>query len=236
MNSKIKNYVDVLFKGIPNTKKAQELKEEILSNLNDHFEAHIAEGKSENQAYTESLADLGDIDELLKDLEPEVDLKNKIDEYRVKRAKNTSISILLYILGVVFVIIFGTLDEIFGFGDQDKLAIIGVVCMFVCIAIATALIVYTHMSMPQDVAQYISRGSNHHNGTYNGSNKTLRILAAFMKIYWCVVLVIYLAISFSTGAWYITWLVWVIASALKNALFIFLDTDDDEINGVKNKD
>ena len=50
MNQKIKNYVDVLFDDIPNSRKAIELKEEILSNLNEHFEAHIAEGKSKNQA------------------------------------------------------------------------------------------------------------------------------------------------------------------------------------------
>ena len=43
-----------------------ELKEEILSNLNEHFEEHISEGKGENQAYTEALGDLGDIDDSAK--------------------------------------------------------------------------------------------------------------------------------------------------------------------------
>ena len=78
MNSKIKNYVDVLFNDVPKTRKAVELKEEILADLNEHFEAHIAQGKSENQAYTEALADLGDIDELLSSLAPERELKPKI--------------------------------------------------------------------------------------------------------------------------------------------------------------
>ena len=85
MNTKIKNYVDVLFNDVSKTRKAQELKEEILADLNEHYASHIAEGKSENQAYTDALADLGDIDELLASLAPERELKPKIDAYRVKR-------------------------------------------------------------------------------------------------------------------------------------------------------
>lgn len=233
MNSKIKNYVDVLFKDIPNTKKAKELKEEILSTMNDHFEAHIAEGKSENQAYTASVADLGDIDELLNTLEPEKELKSKIDDYRKIRAKNTSISVMLYIISVIFVVGFASISEVFEIGDSDKFAVFGIICMFLCIAAATGLLIYTHMSIPQDVSQYISKGY-HSKSSYNGDSKALRTLAAFMKIYWCVVLVIYLSISFSTGKWYITWLIWVIAAAIKNAVFIFFDVNDDEIDNISN--
>lgn len=234
MNSKIKNYVDVLFKDIPNTKKAQELKEEILSNLNDHFEEHLSQGKSENQAYTEALGDLGDIDELLKDLEPEEKLKEKIDNYRRTRAKNTSIAVTLYILSVVSVILFGGIPSITGKGNEGIGGLIGIIIMFILIAAATGLIIYTHMNIPQDVEQYISHERRNGLGQYNGNNKTLRTLAAFMKLYWMIVLIIYLFVSFSTGRWAWTWLIWLIASALKQAIFIFLDTNDDEINKYDN--
>ena len=60
------------------------------------------------------MADLGDIDDLLRDLEPEKELKGKIDDFRRIRAKNTSISVMLYILSLVFVIAFSTLPEFFG--------------------------------------------------------------------------------------------------------------------------
>lgn len=229
MNSKIKNYVDVLFKDIPNTKKAQELKEEILSTLNDHFEEHLAEGKSENQAYTASLADLGDIDELLKTLEPEKELKSKIDDYRKIRARNTSISVMLYIIGVIFVIAFASIPEVFNVGSSEKLAIIGVICMFICIAIATGLIIYTHMSMPQDVSQYISRKASN-TVNYSSNPKTARFLEAFSKLYWCLILIVYLLVSFSTGAWHLTWIIWIIGTAIKNAVYIFLNVSEDESN------
>ena len=227
MNTKIKNYVDVLFKDIPNTQKAQELKEEILSTLNDHFEAHIAEGKSENQAYTEALADLGDIDELLKGLEPDKELKAKIDVFRQKRAKNTALAVMLYILGIVCVIGFSTVPDMMNVERTELFPIVEVISMFVLIAIATGLIIYTNMSMPQDVSHYISqRSGRYHEIKYTGDSKALKIIASFMKVYWTLVLVIYLAVSFSTGMWAWTWLIWVIASAIKEAIYIFFNNEE----------
>lgn len=231
MNTKIQNYVDVLFKDIPNTKKALELKEEILSTLNDHFEEHIAEGKSENQAYTEALGDLGDIDELLKDLEPDQELKKKIDNYRVKRARNTAIGVALYILSVIFVIGFGGISELVCPDQVEIFGVIGVICMFLCIAAATGLIIYTHMSMPQDVGQYIHESKR--SIRLHSDSNTIRLLAAFMKVYWMIVLILYLAISFFTGRWGWTWLIWVIASAIKEAVYIFFGTDNEEVNSYK---
>lgn len=227
MNTKIKNYVEVLFRDIPNTQKAQELKEELLSTLNDHFEAHIAEGKSENQAYTEALADLGDVDELLKGLEPDRELKEKIDVYRQKRAKNTAIAVMMYILGTVCVIFFSTIPDMLDVKRTEIFPIIGVISMLVFAAFATGLIIYTNMSMPQDVSHYISQKSGkYHEIKYTGDSKALKIIASFMKVYWTLVLVIYLAVSFTTGMWAWTWLIWVIASAVKEAIYIFFSNEE----------
>lgn len=227
MNAKIENYVDVLFKGIPNTKKARELKEEILSNLNEHFEAHLKEGKSENQSYTESLADLGDVDELLKELEPDIELKKKIDSYRQKKAFITSISVMLYILSIVFVIGFTCIPELLDSPNEEVFCIVGVILMFVCIAVATGLLVFIHMSKPQDVADYIS--SNRVVNISIDDKNRIKKIAAFMKLYWMLVLIIYLFVSFTTEKWFCTWLIWVIAGAAKQAIYIFLDTSDEEI-------
>ncbi|MBQ1833203.1 MAG: hypothetical protein II563_06335 [Treponema sp.] len=224
MNSKIKNYVDVLFRDIPNTKKAKELKEEILSNLNDHFEAHVAEGKSENQAYTESLADLGDVDELLKSLEPERDLKNRIDEFRKSRAKKTAVAIVLYIIGIALLIGFGGMGEFISGLDEDKMGLIGLILMLVCAAVATGLIIYANMCAPQDVKDYLSKGSGiiPDRKPRTTGNKSLD---AFFRFYWLLALAIYLFISFRTGAWYITWIIWIIAAAIKEAVYCFTGVD-----------
>lgn len=229
MNSKIKNYVDVLFKDIPHTKKAQELKEEILSNLNDHFEEHISKGKSENQAYTLALGDLGDIDELLKELEPEAELKTKIDSYRKKRARNTSISVVLYVFGIISLIGLAGIADITNFANVEFMGIIGLVLLLAFSAVATGIIIYTNMSIPQDVEQYITQSKKNYNINYQGDSKALRFLNAFMKVYWVLVLIIYLSVSFSIGkSWLWSWIIWVIAAAVKEALFIFFDANNEK--------
>lgn len=48
MNEKIYNYVNVLFTDIPRSKKTEDLKEEILSNMSERFEDYIQKGKTEN--------------------------------------------------------------------------------------------------------------------------------------------------------------------------------------------
>ncbi|MBR1638442.1 MAG: hypothetical protein IJ688_03550 [Treponema sp.] len=218
MNRKIKNYVDVLFNDVPKTRKAAELKEEILADLNEHFEAHISEGKSENQAYTEALGDMGDIDELLSSLAPERELKPRIDEYRRKKAQNTSVSVMLYIFGVILLCALPAICNIFGVWDEDKAGITGFILMLVCAAIATGLLIYTRMSVPQDVEPFITKKET---SEFDMTTSKGRYWAGISKLYWMIVTIIYLGISFATMAWHITWLIWLIASAIWQAILMF---------------
>lgn len=67
MNNKIKTYVDALFSDIPDNESTRELKEEILSNLDERMNDYISQGMSENKAYTKAIIELGDIDEILRE-------------------------------------------------------------------------------------------------------------------------------------------------------------------------
>ncbi|MEG1049859.1 MAG: permease prefix domain 1-containing protein [Oscillospiraceae bacterium] len=73
MNNKVKNYVDALFTGVPRSKKATELKEELLSNMSERFEDYMAQGKTEIQAYSLAVSNMGDVDGLLSELIPDAD-------------------------------------------------------------------------------------------------------------------------------------------------------------------
>ena len=56
MNHKIDSYINALFSDVPRTKKAQELIDELLSNMRDRYEDYLREGKSEAQAYSLTVA------------------------------------------------------------------------------------------------------------------------------------------------------------------------------------
>lgn len=216
MNKKIENYVEVLFSDIPMTLKAKELKEEILANLNDHFEAHLSEGKSENQAYTEAINDLGDIDQLLRSIVPNRDIKEKIDSYNKIYAKNTAISVVLYILSVTFLIGMTCIPALWGNGNEEKFAIIGLLGMFVIAAAATGLIIYTNTSMPQEIGPYIRRKGK--KDSFDTKTKEGKNMKLFMELLSILTVIIYLWVSFTTGRWGITWLIFLIAEAIKIAI------------------
>ena len=67
--SKIENYVNDLFKDIAKTRKSEELKEELIADLEEKYKDLKENGKSEKDAYNEVISGIGDIDILLKDLE-----------------------------------------------------------------------------------------------------------------------------------------------------------------------
>ena len=133
MNSKIKNYVEVLFADVPRTKRAAELKEEILSNLNDRFEDQIREGKSKNEAYGAAVASMGDIDALLAEVTPSEDFKKEADYYRRRKAKFISIGVALYILGALALIAFGALGEVLDY--RLCVTLCGAAAMLVCLVL-----------------------------------------------------------------------------------------------------
>ncbi len=56
-------------------------------------------------------------------------------------------------------------------------------------------------------------------GEYAAENKMRNALAeAVSAVYWCAVTAVYLLISFLTGAWHLTWIVWVVAGILSPVL------------------
>ncbi|HOE08698.1 MAG TPA: permease prefix domain 1-containing protein [Treponemataceae bacterium] len=221
MNKKIKNYVDVLFGDVPKTKKSQELKEEILANMSDRFDGYIAQGKSENQAYSQSVTDLGDIDEMLSSIAPERELKPKIDEYRVRRARNIAIAVAMYILGVIMLISLGALPGILGFYQwEDAGGVVGLICLLSLAAGATALIIYTTMSVPQDVAPYLQDDDDDEKIFKGDSSQRALIYSSILKFYWLAVVALYLLISFRTFQWHITWIIFPVAAIFAQGIKI----------------
>jgi len=73
MEDKLCRYLDGLFKGSTPTEKVLDLKEEMLQNLEDKFRDLLAEGKTPEEAYNITVAGIGDVSALLKQLEAESD-------------------------------------------------------------------------------------------------------------------------------------------------------------------
>lgn len=205
MIDKLREYVDNLFKDAPQTKQTVEIKEEILQNTIDRYNDILNEGKSEQAAYNIAVAGIGDIDMLISSLMAPKSMsgytKEEIENDRRRNALMLSVSVALYILCVIPPIIF-----------EETL---GVILMFVMIAVATGLLIYRsntklrYDKSDETVVEDFKRW-NHRRKEDND------LFGAVRSAIWAVTLILYFVISFATGAWYITWLIFIIGSAVSN--------------------
>lgn len=77
MNYKLRDYIENLFENAPRTHKVYDLKDELLTNLNDKQDDLIRDGKSEEEAFKIVTVSIGDIHELLQGVDEIVITKDK---------------------------------------------------------------------------------------------------------------------------------------------------------------
>lgn len=133
----------------------------------------------------------------------ETEDKGENTEKRKKSALLWAIAIMMYILCVIPPILF-----------ED---ILGVVLMFVMIAAATGIIIYRTMLASKDKKD-IKEEKEPENP----------VLKAVKSCVWAVAVIVYFAISFLSGVWYISWLVFPITGAIVNIIEACFDLKDGE--------
>jgi len=194
---KVKNYVEELFKDAPNTKGTRELKEELLLDLNEKYNDLIKDGKTVAEAYKEVVSGIGDIDELINFRQNDV----CYDDLRKKNALIVSICVGLYMLAFIVAII---LDEIVNVDD----AITGISFITIC-GLSTCILIYHNLTKPN----YLKKDDTmveEFREWKNNKNKNDEIRKSVISIMWSVVVILYFLISFTTYAWYITWILFII--------------------------
>ncbi len=210
MDEKLRRYVDGLFQDAPQTKNVVELKEEMLQNLIEKYMDLINEGKSEEAAFNIAVAGIGDINELVSDMNK---VKNTaaLAANKQKSAMLTSIAVMLYILSIVPILIF--LGNPFYFFN-------GVIGFIVIITFATGILIYNGMTKPnyekvEDtmVEEFKAWKTN------RADRRTTRISVSVAL--WSMILALYFIISFSSYAWHITWIIFVIGVAIEALINIF---------------
>ncbi len=206
MIEKLRDHVEGLFADAPKTRKANELKEELLANLIDKYNDLLSQGSTESDAFVKVKASIGDIDELIRGLK-ETDVMDfgLTQKERKKTALVVSIAVGLYMLAFLFLII--TVAAL----NQNP------VIMFACTvfisAIPTCMLIYHFMSRPkyekaddtlvEEFKQWKSKSSHQQ-----------KVYTSISSIFMTFVVAIYLLVSFVTGAWGITWIIFIIAAAV----------------------
>ncbi len=217
MREKLRTYIDALFQYAPLTLEAVELKEEILQNLNDKFDDLVHEGKSEEAAYNIAVAGVGDISSLIEKLgtrpadapHPNAYSAEDIEKSKRNSAIFIAIAVMLYITCVLPVIVL----------EGSKF---GLVMMFFMIAGATGLLIYNDMT--KKAYKKASESVVENFKEWNSSKQyDKQLYKAVSGALWAIITVAYFIISFATGAWYITWVIFIIGGAAEGILKAVFD-------------
>lgn len=98
---------------------------------------------------------------------------------------------------------------------------VGVVLMFLMIAAATGLLIFNSMTNKQYTRQddTVVEQFKEFNSTKDNNSSSFKAISGAI---WSLTVVIYLVLSFLTGAWHITWVLFLVAVAVTNIVKAFM--------------
>ena len=198
MREQLVQYVSLLFAGAEN---CEDTKQEILQNTLDRYDDLIAEGKPEEAAYRLAITGIGDINEILGQKDavlPAVTVAEAQTETDTAFKKLLrAIAVGLYILCPLPLIVLSELG-------MDTFGLCGLLCF---VAVATVLMILGS-----------KKGDKPSHSDNDDEDKPKSELGkSVSSLIWAIGLAVYLILSFLTGAWHITWVIFPILGAI-NAL------------------
>ena len=138
-------------------------------------------------------------------------VEEKAKDKKTAFAALLSIAIALYILSIVFIILFAA-----AFSQP----IIGVCLFFITIAVATGIIIFNAI---------VNKADKREVRVEKKENEKVKLICEILDI---ICLILYFLISFLTGAWHITWIIFLVMGLLNSAvklIFNFKEKEDEEV-------
>lgn len=315
----IRNYLDNMFLGLPQTEDVIRAKKELLAMMEDKYYELKDSGKTENEAIGIVISEFGNLDELGDTLGIKNILKNKTEipiisyeeannylEDSKVTAPKTALGVFLCIISPVMLLVllglgemnyikvkedlliaaglivlislvaagvswfikfssklekyndlkinlfeldYNTEQMIRNMQKQDELAYKSAVSISVVGYILSALpiIITPLVSEVEGLSVFsvavtltivafstynlISNGSINEacnvllqQGDYSVKNKSNKTFQTISKVYWCVIVAVYLGYSFITDDWSMSWIIWPVAGVLFGAIKAIADS------------
>ncbi|MBD5550342.1 MAG: hypothetical protein HDQ96_04085 [Lachnospiraceae bacterium] len=213
MKEKITLHFNNLFTDAPKTRKALDLKEEMIQNAMDKYDDMVADGYSEEDAYHNVIESIGDVTELF----PEVEERNLLtlsEKDRKKKAMFTAAAVGMYIFAGAVFFFFGLISEITRSYRYDLTALGFVLALLICI-VPTVMLVYAANMYPGYTKREKDDMVERYKEAKYSSNKEKAVRKSINSIIWTMALILYFAISFTTYNWNITWIIFLIAACVQ---------------------
>lgn len=202
MRQTVEQYVNNLFCCAPDTVRNRELREEILQNALARYDDLLAAGETEPAACGAAVAAIGDVSPLIeRSAESALSAGPSAEEKR-RSGLLASLAAACFILCPMPVI----------FLDRSSLCeTLGPSLLLLLLAAGVGLLIYRANTCPRARAQRRRAPA--------GARLKLAVVVAM----WCLMTALYFVVSFVSGAWYITWILFLIAAALTPLILTLFD-------------
>lgn len=202
MREQLIQYVQLLFAGAAD---CDDTRQEILQNTLDRYDDLIAAGKTPEAAYRLAIMGIGDINEILGRAPgatplPAPAFKPEEQDTPVKKLLR-AIAIGLYILCPI---------PLFVLSGMRNMGIPGLCGTLTLVAVATVLII-------------LGAKKETENADVEPGTPQSALAKSINGLIWAIGLAIYFIVSFLTGAWYITWVIFPITTAVQGLVKAILD-------------
>lgn len=212
MDERMRAHIEKLFEEAPKTRKAFELREELLGNSEERYQDLVTDGMKPEDACTLVINSIGNVSELFEGLDDiSADSKEIQDAKYKKIALIKTAAVGIYIFSVVQFLALGLISG-YVYSTID-LTLIGFIIMLFLAIIPTCMLVYTGKMYPKYkrkddtvVEEFKEWKSSTH--------KSKSIKTAVLVVAWSFILVLYFGISFATFDWYITWIIFLIGACV----------------------
>lgn len=209
MKEQLIKYVELLFAG---NNDAEDMKQEILQNTLDKYDDYIAQGKSAEAAYRLAISGIGDISEILGSstegvsssatTAPATDYRGRPVTPLWKKILR-AFAVFLFIVSLIPLIVLSEVGS----------ATVGFVGTIAIVAVGVLLLI-------------IAGGNDHtekEEEKHEDNSPDGQLKKAISSAITVVGLIAYFGISFESGAWHITWLIFPIMGSVQGLINAILD-------------
>lgn len=222
--------IDELFQGVPQTQQTLEMKEEIVQNLMEKYNDLRADGKSEEDAFTIAAASVGDIDDIIgeptatqpREAHPFFETSTEempVDDLPTGEAQTYATAMSWPRVILICAVLFAMSPVVaMLFKDWRGLFLVltmtlGAVGLFIYQGIAR------HRINHRQDAQFTADAAG--DAGFEPKRPSLddrKLINALTSALWIITVAAYFLISFAFGGWHITWVIFLIATAISNML------------------
>ena len=208
MREQLIQYVQLLFAGAAD---CDDTRQEILQNTLDRYDDLIAAGKTPEAAYRLAIMGIGDINEILgrtsgtPAVMPVPAVSQEKQDTPTKKILR-AIGVGLYILCPI---------PLFVLSGMWNMGIPGLCGTLTLVAVATVLII-------------LGAKKETENADVEPGTPQSALVKSINGLIWAIGLAIYFIVSFLTGAWYITWVIFPITAAVQGLVKAILDLKEDK--------